>query len=105
MAGRVNYDGLKSAVWELAKRGHDRFAVVLHAGTLVEVPMGEDNAELMFEDRGGFVTFMIGGRPRTTAIRLGDIEAVRPIRPTLVGQTPQQHPSEPISPSTPGAEA
>ena len=68
---------ITQAIRRLDAQGHVRMWVALRDGTGFEVPLGEDNAELSFRDDNGSVTFRIGGKPRTTAIRLEDIVAIR----------------------------
>lgn len=73
----MNIRQITQAIRKLDAEGHVRMWVALRDGTGVEVPLGEDNAALTFQDKDGAVIFRIGGKPRTTAIRLEDIVAIR----------------------------
>lgn len=79
----MDIERVTSAVRELAELGRDRFEVVLRDGTSVVVPMGLDNVALTFGDQDGWVTFRVGGKPRTAPIRLEEIVWVRDVRGTL----------------------
>ncbi len=73
----MNIGQIGQAIGKLDAQGHVRMWVALRDGTGVEVPLGEDNAALTFSDNDGAVTFRTGGKPRTTAILLDDIVAIR----------------------------
>lgn len=73
----MNIRQITQAINGLDAQGHARIWIALRDGEGVEVPLGEDNAALTFDDKDGAVTFSIGGKPRTTAIRLEDIDAIR----------------------------
>lgn len=76
----MNVQQITQAIGRLDAQGHVRMWVALRDNTGVELPLGEDNAALTFQDKDGAVTFRIGGKPRTTAIRLEDIVAIRATR-------------------------
>ena len=66
----------KRGVAELNAEGQQQIQIVLRDGRRLNIPLGAENAALVFGEDNGFLTFKIEGKPITQPISLDDIVTI-----------------------------